>query len=211
MPRRLTADTGIDALTHSVEGYTSTWANDFSDGLCLQATRMVFSYLPRAVEYSAEDMEAREKMASAATIAGLGMSNSHIALAHGMGHSAGAIFQIPHGRITGLILPYTIEYATNGRAGRYLDLARIAGLSADDEAQAGPQLASAIRELMRRIGQPLSLQAAGVSREDFEANLAAVCDRAEMDAALITSRRIPDRSELQRLFRHAHEGQPVDS
>jgi acetaldehyde dehydrogenase/alcohol dehydrogenase len=210
MPRQLTADTGMDVLTHSVEGYSSTWANDFTDGLCLQATRLAFDYLPRAVEHGAADPEAREKMANAATIAGLGMGNSHIALAHAMGHGAGAIFHIPHGRITGLVLPYTIEYAANGGAGRYLELAKFVGLPAEDETQAGTCLASAIRDLMRRIGQPLSLQEAGVSRENFEANLGATCDRAEMDASLITTRRIPERAELERLFRYAYEGKSID-
>ena len=210
MPRQLTADTGMDVLTHSVEGYSSTWANDFTDGLCLQATRMAFDYLPRAVEHGAADPEAREKMANAATIAGLGMGNSHIALAHAMGHGAGAIFHLPHGRITGLALPYTIEYAANGGAGRYLELTKFVGLPVEDETQAGTCLASAIRDLMRRIGQPLSLQAAGVSRENFEANLGATCDRAEMDASLITTRRIPERAELERLFRYAYEGKSID-
>ena len=210
LPRQLTADTGIDVLTHSVEGYCNTWANDFCDGLCLQATRMVFEYLPRVVEHGVADMEAREKMANAAAIAGLGMGNSHIALAHAMGHAAGAIFGIPHGRITGLVLPFTIEYTTNVSAGRYLDLARMIGLPAQDEAQAGQQLAAAIRGLLTRIDQPVSIQAAGISPEDFEAKLADVCDRAEMDASIITSRRIPDRSAFEQLFRYAYAGQSID-
>ncbi len=210
LPRQVTADTGIDVLTHSVEGYTSTWANDFSDGLCLQATRMVFTYLPRAVEHGAADMEAREKMANAATIAGLGMGNSHIALAHALGHSAGALFHIPHGRITGLFLPYTIEYTANAGAGRYLDLAHILKLPATNETQAAASLAAAIRDLMRRIGQPLSLQAAGVARENFEANLEPLCDRAAMDVSLVTSRRVPGGEDLKRLFEYAYAGRPID-
>lgn len=210
MPRQLTADTGIDVLTHAVEAYAGTWANDFTDGLCLQAIRLVFTYLSRAVEHGAEDMEAREKMANAATIAGLGITNSHIALAHAMGHSAGAMFHIPHGRITGLFLPYTIEFTANAGVGRYEDLAHFLDLPGEDEVQAGQRLADAIRNLMRDVELPLDLQAAGVSQEDFEANLEAVCDRAEMDAGLVTSPRVPTREELEQLFRYAFEGRSVD-
>jgi alcohol dehydrogenase class IV len=210
LPRQLTADTGLDVLTHSIEGFSSTWANDFTDGLCLQATRLVFEYLPRAVEAGAADLEAREKMANAATIAGLGMGNSHIALAHAMGHGAGAIFNIPHGRVTGLMLPYTIEYTANGGVGRYLDLARMIGLAVEDERDAGLKLAAAIRDLMRRIDEPLSLREAGVAHAEFENRLGAIADRAEMDASMITSRRIPNRAELERLFRCAYDGTRVD-
>jgi alcohol dehydrogenase class IV len=210
LPRQITADTGIDVLTHTVEAYSSTWANDFTDGLALQATRMVFTYLPRAVEHGEADMEAREKMANAATLAGLAITNSHIALAHAMGHSAGAIFGIPHGRITGLFLPYTVEYTANGGVGRYLDLTHILGLPAADEREAGPVLARAIRELLACVGQPVDLQAAAVSRSQFQVNREAICDRAEMDASLITSRRVPSRAELEQLFQYAYDGRPVD-
>ncbi len=210
MPRALTADTGMDVLTHSIEGYAGTWANDFSDGLCLQATRLAFAYLPRAVAQGQADPEARERMANAATIAGLGMTNSHIALAHALGHAAGALFHLPHGRVTGLLLPYTVEYTAQGGAGRYLDLARVIGLPADTEAEAGPALAAALRDLLRRLGQPESLAACGVTRENLEAQLDALCDRAEMDASMVTARRIPDRGELGRLFVYAWEGRVID-
>ena len=210
LPRQITADTGLDVLTHAVEGYTSTWANDFTDGLCLQATRLVFDYLPRAVEHGAADAEAREKMANAATIAGLGMGNSHIALAHALGHGLGAWFEIPHGRITGLLLPYTLEFTANGRAGRYLDLARFIGLRVANEVEGGLQLAAAIRNLIQQIGEPVCIAEAGLERETFMTNLAAVCDRAEMDASLVTSRRIPERTEIERLFEYAYEGRTID-
>ncbi len=210
LPRDITAATGMDVLTHAVEGYSSTWANDFTDGLCLQATRMVFEYLPRAVERGAEDREAREKMANAASIAGLGFGNSMAALAHAMGHSAGAVFHIHHGRVVGLFLPYTIEYTTNGGVGRYRDLALFLGLPAPSEEEAGRHLADAVRELARRIGEPLSLEQAGVPREEFERALDRICDLAEADPTIVTARRIPTREELQRLFRYAYAGTPVD-
>ncbi len=210
LPAGMTAATGMDVLTHAVEGFTCTWANDFTDGLCLQAARMVFATLPRAVEAGAEDPEAREKMANAATIAGLGFGNSMASLAHAMGHSAGALFHLHHGRVVGLLLPYTIEFVAIGGKGRYAELARFLDLPAQDEQQAGFALADAIRRLAERIGEPLSLRDAGVSTQDFENQLERLCDLAEMDPTVITGFRVPSREELARLFRYAYEGKRVD-
>lgn len=210
MPAQLTADTGIDALTHAIEGYTSTFANDFSDALCLHAARLVFEYLPRAYRYGADDLQAREKMANAATLAALGMGNSHIALAHGMGHSLGTVFGLPHGRVTGTCLPYTVEFTANGGDGRYLGLALGLGLPAADEVQAAVSIAAALRDLLRAVEQPLSLRDVGISRQDFDAHLESLCDCMEMDSALATSRRFPYREQSMRLFEYAYLGLPVD-
>ncbi len=210
LPSSLTAATGMDVLTHAVEGYSSTWANDFTDGLCLQAARMVFEYLPRAVEKGASDPEAREKMANAATIAGLGFGNSMAALAHAMGHSAGAVLHIHHGRVVGLLLPYTIEFVANQGVGRYADLARWLELPASNEQEAAASLARAIRDLARRIGEPLSLQDAGVDEAVFRSHLERLCDLTEADPTIVTSRRIPDRGELCRLFEYVYAGRPID-
>ena len=210
MPPQLTAETGLDALTHAVEGYANSLYNDYSDALCLHAARLVFAYLPRAVAHGQQDMEAREKMANAATLAGLGIGNSHSALAHALGHSAGALFKIPHGRVASLFLPYTIEFTAAGGAGRYLQLAQAVGLAVETEAQAGVALADAIRGLLTRLGQPTDLAAAGVSRPDFEAQLSDLCDRAEIDPALATCLRFPYRPDLERLYRYAFDGARVD-
>ncbi|RMG91917.1 MAG: iron-containing alcohol dehydrogenase [Chloroflexi bacterium] len=211
LPRQITADTGIDVLTHAIEAYTCNWANDFTDGLCLQAARMVFTYLPRAVASGAADMEAREKMANAATIAGMTLGNSQVALAHALGHSAGAIFkEIPHGRITAIFLPLTIEYIGNGNNGRYLDIARAIGIPAEDEATAATLLAQAVRNLLREIGQPTNLHEAGVDKQAFEDALPLMCEHVEVDANTIMSPRIPDMTEIEQLFRYAYHGQTVD-
>lgn len=210
MPPQVTADTGIDVLTHAVEGYASTWANNFSDGICLQAAELVFTYLPRAYQHGANDMQAREKMANAATLGGLGITNSHIALAHALGHSAGALFGIPHGRITGLLLPYTVEYTAFGGAGRYLGLTRALGIPAADEKDAGLKLGAAIRELLASLGQPVAISQTAITATDLENNLEALCDRVEMDVALITSLRIPQRDDIIRLYRYAFDGKVID-
>ena len=211
LPPQITADTGMDVLTHAVEGYTSTWHNDFADGLCLQAIRLVFDYLPRAYRDGALDEEAREKMHNAATIAGLGFGNSMAAMAHGLGHSLGALLPIPHGRAVGLCLPYTIEFVARGEeASRYAEIARFLGLPAGDEVEASTALATAIRDLARRIGQPTSLQEEGISREQFEANLSALVTNALCDGSMVVSPRCPDDVEAERIFQCIFEGCSID-
>jgi alcohol dehydrogenase class IV len=211
LPRQLTADTGIDVLVHAIEAYTSNWANDFTDGLCLQAAQMVFTYLRRAVSYGAENMAAREKMANAAAIAGMVLGNSQVALAHALGHSAGAIFtSIPHGRITAIFLPGAIEFVANGGMGRYRGLAFALGLPAADERQAATSLAKAVRDLMRDIGNPLSLQEAGVTIDEFEAALPLMAEHVAVDSNTLMCCRLPSEDEVARLLRYAYEGRPVD-
>jgi len=212
LPPRLTADTGLDALTHAIEGYTSSWANDFCDGPCLKAVELVFKYLPRAYANS-NDAEAREKMHNAATLAGLGFGNSMVALAHSMGHALGGVFHTPHGRAVGLFLPYSIEFIARGPTSaptRYGEIARFLGLPAETEAQGAASLVAAIRDLMRQVEQPLTLQELGLSREELEANLEKLVDNAELDVYTVTSLRVPTREEIARLYRYAYEGKAVD-
>ncbi len=209
LPPQITADTGLDALTHAIEGYTVTWHNDFCDGLCLMAIKLVFDYLPRAVADGA-DREAREKMHNAASIAGLGFGNSLAAMAHAMGHSLGAVFHIPHGRCVGVVLPYTIEFIGDMAADRFADIARFIGSDVASSERAPQLLAGAIRDLSRAIKQPLSLQEMGIQAEQFEAALPKLVENAECDACLMVSPRIPESAELERLYRYVFEGKPVD-
>ena len=211
LPAFITADTGIDVLSHAIEAYSCGWANDFTDGLCLQAARMVFTYLPRAVANGPNDEEAREKMANAASIAGITLGNSQVALAHALGHSAGALFKtIPHGRITAIFLPYTIEFVANGGVGRYVDLAAMIGQPASDEAEAAQKLASATRSLMRQLNLPTTLQEAGITPDQLETQLETLCEHVVIDTNTLMSRRIPDTDEVERLFQYAYDGRSVD-
>jgi alcohol dehydrogenase class IV len=211
LPRQITGDTGMDALTHAIEGYTSQWHNDFADGLCLKAAQLVLDYLPAAVEQGAGDPEAREKMHNAATIAGLGFGNSMAALAHGLGHSLGSVCGVPHGQAVGLFLPYTIEYTARGDAPtRYAEIARFLGLPASDEAEGAASLAAAIRDLARRIGQPTTLREAGLSSEQFEVCLPKLVGNANSDSATLIGLRIPDETEIEHVCRYALEGKSID-
>jgi alcohol dehydrogenase class IV len=207
LPPQIAADTGMDALTHAIEGYTSSWANDFCDGLCLKAIQLVFDYLPRMVA-DEQDTKAREKMHNAATIAGLGFGNSMGALAHAMGHPLSPLFGIPHGRAVGLFLPYTIEFTAQEVPGRYAEIARFLGLNAASDVEGAARLVEAVRDLSGRINQPMSVKELGIPPEDFEAALQKMIEDGENDT--VTSARIPDREELARLFRYAYEGRSVD-
>jgi len=209
LPPRLTADTGVDALTHAVEGYTSKWRNDFSDGLCLQAVRLIFRYLPRAYT-DGKDREAREHMHNAATIAGLGFINSLTGLAHGLGHPLGAVFKVPHGRAVGLLLPYTIEFTATAVGERYADLAAAAGLGTVSAEEAGYRLAEAVRDLLQQLEQPTTLQALDIDAQALETHLPKLVADAEKDPETVTSPRIPDDTEIERLYRYALEGRRVD-
>lgn len=210
LPPRLTADTGMDALSHAVEGYVSTWHNPFSDALCLQAARMIFAYLPRAYQHGAEDPEARAQMHLAATMAGVGFGNAMVGLAHSLGHALGARFDLPHGRAVGLFLPYVIEFNARSAAGRYADLARAIGLEAPDGAEAAFRLARAVLDLLDRLEQPQTIAACGIPRDDFEADLSTLVEYALEDPSTLTNPRAPTREEVEHLFMYAFEGRPVD-
>jgi len=211
LPAQITADTGMDALVHAIEGYTTNWANDFADGLCLKAIQLVFDYLPRAYENGSEDSEAREKLHNAATIAGLGFGNASAAMAHGLGHSMGALLPIPHGRAVGLCLPYTIEFTIRGwQPTRYAEIARFLGLPARDEAEGASSLTKAIRDLAQRIDQPTSLQEAGISLEALEANMPKLVENATNDSAMAISLRFPEDEEVEQVLYYIYEGKSVD-
>ncbi|MBN1315064.1 MAG: iron-containing alcohol dehydrogenase, partial [Anaerolineales bacterium] len=209
LPQYLTADTALDALTHAVEGYTCTWHTDLTDGLCIHAVKMVFEYLPRIMQDSTDGV-ARERLHNAATIAGLGFGNSLASMAHAMGHALGAVFHTPHGRAVGLILPYTIEFMAPEAHGCFAELARAAGLSESEGEAAARDLATAIRDLIKRVGNPTGIHQLGINRTDYEAALEKLVETAFNDASILTAARSPSYDELEQLFRYAYEDKVVD-
>lgn len=209
LPPALTADTGLDALTHAIEGYTSTWRNDFSDGLCLKAIQLIFEYLPRAF-LDGSDQEAREHMHNAAAIAGLGFGNSMTGLAHAMGHALGARLHTPHGRAVGLFLPYTMAFIANGGDSRYEDLDCFLRLSGGDDHASAATLIAAIGQLQQLLGQPATLSALPLTRKVFDEQLPHLVANAESDTDLVASPRVPDHDQLRRLFEYAFDGRQVD-
>lgn len=209
MPPEITADTGMDALTHAVEGYTCAWKNDFSDGLCMKAMQIVFQYLGRAVK-DGNDIEARERMHNAACIAGIGFINSLSSVAHAAGHSLGAVFHIPHGRAVGLLLPYTIEFIGASRDDLWAEIAHFLKLEIAGGRQAAGVLAGAIRDLAMSIGEPLSIQQLGLQPDELDSAMQKLVDNTMADGSLIVSARVPSEEETEKIFRYAYEGKPVD-
>jgi len=209
MPPRLTADTGLDALTHAVEGYTGTWHTDLTDGLCVSAARLILRYLPRAV-HDGTDRRARERMHNAATCAGLGFGNSMASMAHAMGHVLGAAFHVPHGRAVALFLPYTIEFAAHEAPERFAELAALLGCSRAEGEKGAQALARCIRDLCREVGNPTSVAEAGIERQAYETRLQKLVDDAFNDTQMVTAARPASYDELNRLFLYAYEGRPVD-
>lgn len=211
MPPQITADTGLDALTHAVEGFACTWHNDFTDGLCLKAAQMVFQYLPRAYR-DGDDVEARTAMHNAACIAGLGFGNAMASLAHGMGHALGAVRHVPHGRAVSLFLPYTIEYFARGDEGstRYAELARFLDLPHTTELEAATSLARAIRDLQAGLNEPRTLAECGLDRATLDREMDLLVANAGNDNQTVTSPRMPSDEEMRRLFEYTFDGRPID-
>jgi len=208
MPPEITADT-MDALTHAVEGYTCTWKNDFTDGLCIKAIQIVFQYLSRVVK-DGNDMEAREKMHNAGCIAGIGFINALSSMAHAAGHSLGAIFHTPHGRAAGLFLPYTIEFIGEAREELWAEIAHAIKLEVPKGTKAATVLAQAIRGLAREINQPLSIKETGIPLDSFNKVMEKLIDNVMADGSLIVSPRIPSVAETERFFGYVYEGKSID-
>ncbi|MHA2602478.1 MAG: iron-containing alcohol dehydrogenase [Candidatus Thorarchaeota archaeon SMTZ1-83] len=212
LPKTLTAYTGMDALTHAVEAYVSSWKNDFSDACAMKAVQIVFEWLPKAIE-SPHDLEVRGKLLVAANLAGMAFSNSQVALGHSLGHSMGAVLRLQHGLAVGLALPNTIEFNTNESdeaAKNYAELARLLGVTLKNPVRAAREFAKMVRKLMEKVGCPTSLKAAGVKKKDFKANLDKLVEFSMMDAAITMNPRNFESSTLRKIFEYMYDGTPID-
>jgi alcohol dehydrogenase class IV len=194
MPKSLTASTGLDVLGHALDGYTARQQTDFSDGLCLQAMKLAFEWLPKACA-DGDDLTAREKMQNAATIAGLGFGNSNTSLCHALAHSLGATFSIPHGRSVGIALPYSLEYIASNPViegapdpvARLSTAARFVGIKAESDKEAIKKLVQKLRDLARETGEPLSLKEAGITEQQMKDNLDALVALASQDVNMYST------------------------
>jgi alcohol dehydrogenase class IV len=213
MSKELTASTGIDVLGHAVDGFTSRQRTDFSDGLCLQALKMTFEWLPRVCQDSG-DPEAREKMQNAATIAGLGFGNSNTGLSHALAHSAGARFHIPHGRAVGIALPCSLAYLTTAPphpkaldpVERLAVAARFIGVEAESDRGAALKLIEEVRVLESGIGEPMSLEAAGITHQEMENAMDDLVRLAGSDPNMYTTPCACTEADLRQLFMVMWEG-----
>lgn len=170
LPRSLTAATGMDALTHAIEGYITKGAWAMSDMFEIEAIRMIARHLPVAVEHPT-DVEARDGMAVAQYIAGMAFSNVGLGLVHGMAHPMGSLFDVPHGVANALLLPTVMEYNMPACLDKYPEIARAMGVNTDgmSREEASQAACSAVKELAVRVGIPQHLSELGITKDDIPA------------------------------------------
>jgi len=212
MPPQITADTGMDVLTHAIEGYVSTWGTSITDGPGLIAMRKVFEYLPKTYK-NGNDLEARKEMQNAAVLGGMSFGNSMAGLGHSTGHALGAIFHLPHGRTVGLFLPYTMEYLINGSeetTAKYAEIARYCSVASGSDKECAKALVAKVRALAKEIGQPLSVKDCGIDKARYDGAISGLIDRALNEVMTMTVTRVPGEEDLGKIFRYAYEGKGID-
>ena len=215
LPGNITADTGMDVLTHAIEAYVSTKATDFSDALAEKAIKLVFEYLPKAYK-NGQDVEAREKMHAASTLAGMAFNTASLGINHSLAHAAGAKFHVPHGRLNSILMPHVIQYNAgiefNNRnrqatdktvASRYQDIAKLLGCSASSPVSGVRQLVEAIKKLQRKLEMPTSLREYGVKADAFAQYKVEISEAALHDGCTPTNPRIPTAEELLKVLEKA--------
>lgn len=223
LPAQVTADSGMDVLTHACEAYVSVMATDYTDALALKAVQMVFEYLPRAVHYGAKDEEAREKMHNASTMAGMAFANAYLGMCHSMAHKIGAEFHTVHGRTCGTLLPYVIRY--NGtkpeKPGlwpkyqyynadeRYCQLAHAIGLKFNTVQEGVEKFAKAVHDLGVEVGMAMNFKSQNVDKKEWEENLEKLAYLSYEDQCSPANPRVPMIKDMIELMRAAYEGTEI--
>ena len=227
MPKSLTAFGGIDALTHAVEAYVSVLASEYTNGMALEAIRLIFKYLPSAYNNGAKDPKAREKMHYAATMAGMAFANSFLGICHSIAHQLGATFHIPHGLANALMISHVIRYnATDApfkqatfsqykypnAKWRYARIADYLDLGGDNEQEKVDLLIAAIEDLKQQVGIPGAIKdATTVSEQEFMAKAEDVAEQAFDDQCTGSNPRYPLIKDLKQLLIDAYRGDLVMS
>lgn len=209
MPQKLTAHTGMDALTHAIEAYVSTLNSPFTDPLALKAISMVKEYLEKSY---AQDMEAREQMHYAQCLAGMAFSNALLGIVHSMAHKTGAAFRtghIPHGCANAIYLPYVIQYNAVACKERYADVARTMGLTGTDD-ELVDKLCDKIQAMNRSMNIPLTLQEFGIQEEEFKEKVSKIAELAVSDACTGSNPRKITPEVMEKLFICTYYGKKVD-
>ncbi|MGI9102691.1 MAG: bifunctional acetaldehyde-CoA/alcohol dehydrogenase [Terriglobales bacterium] len=222
MPKGLTADTGIDCLTHALEAGVSIYASPYTDANAMQAIRLVFKYLPIAFEHP-QDEEARSMMHNAACIAAIAFSNASVGVNHALAHSFGARFRVSHGRANALMLPHVIAYnasvptkfmpSPNQRAyvahKKYATIADLLGLGGSTIDDKVKNLISATEHLLDRLAIPRSIAELGISKEEFEQAIPGLVEVAFDDPSWRSNPRMPLVNEIAELFWSAYRGRGI--
>ncbi len=220
-PKGLTSASGIDALVHSIEAYVSMMATDFTDGLAIEAIKTIFEYLPRAYEEGANDPIAREKMANAATMAGMAFANAFLGICHSMGHKLGAYHHLPHGVTVGLVLDEVMrfnaeevptkmgtfpQYEYPHSLRRYAEIADSLNLGGNTDQEKLERLINKIDELKERVGFKKTIKDYGISEEDFLSTLDEMSEKAFDDQCTGANPRYPLISEIKEIYLKTYYG-----
>ncbi|MCG7319176.1 MULTISPECIES: bifunctional acetaldehyde-CoA/alcohol dehydrogenase [Brevibacillus] len=219
VPKVITADTGMDVLTHAMEAYVSVMANDFTDGLALKAIQLIFEYLPRAYKDGGDEV-ARQKVHNASCIAGMAFANAFLGINHSLAHKLGAEFHIAHGRSNAILMPHVIRFnatVPNKFASfpryekfiaheRYAEIARLLGLPAKTTEEGVESLIQAVVTLGKSLDIPMSIEANGVSKEAFEKEVDRLAVLAFEDQCTTANPKMPLVTELAEIYRNTFKG-----
>lgn len=220
-PKGLTSASGIDAVTHALEAYASMMATEYTDGLAKESLKNIFEYLPRAYDNGANDPEAREKMANAATMAGMAFANAFLGVCHSMAHKLGAFHHLPHGVANALMINIVLrfnaaevptkmgtfpQYDHPHTLRRYAEVAESLGLKGKDDQESLDNLIRAIDELKEKIGIKKTIKDYGVDEKDFLARLDEMVEQAFDDQCTGANPRLPLMSEIKDMYLEAYYG-----
>ena len=220
-PKGLTSASGADALVHAIEAYASMMATEFTDGLAIEAIKTIFEYLPRAYENGANDPEAREKMANAATMAGMAFANAFLGICHSMGHKLGAYHHLPHGITVSLVLDEVMrfnsaevpnkmgtfpQYDHPHTLRRYAEIAEALNIGGSNDYEKMENLISKIDELKEKIGIKKTIREYGIEEQDFLATLDEMSEKAFDDQCTGANPRYPLISEIKDIYLKVYYG-----
>ncbi len=222
LPKSITADTGMDVLTHALEAYVSNMASDYTDGLAEKAVELVFQYLEQAYDDGTNKV-AREKMHNASTIAGMAFTNAFLGVNHSMAHKIGAEFHLPHGRINAILLPYVVRYNATKPTKfvsfpkyeyfiadkKYSEIAKKAGLKAKTVEEGISSLIEKIKEMNEHMNIPKSFKEAGIDEQEFLSKVDMLADRAFEDQCTTANPRVPLVSEIKQILLDSYYGKEV--
>lgn len=207
MPAKLTAHTGMDALTHAIEAYVAGLRSVFSDPLAMKAIVMVKEYLVKSYN---GDKEARGQMHLAQCLAGMAFSNALLGITHSMAHKTGAVFHIPHGCANSIFLPYVIQYNAKSCGERYATIAKNLGLAGENQDELVKALIEMIREMNKTMNIPLNLKEYGITEEEFKENVKYISHNSVLDACTGSNPREIDDETMEKLFTCTYYGEDID-
>jgi acetaldehyde dehydrogenase/alcohol dehydrogenase len=208
MPKSVTSNSGFDALTHAIESYNCKMASEFTKALAVRSIQLIFKYLPIAY-LDGDNKEAREKMHLAATLSGLAIGNSAVALTHSM-DQIGPIFNIPHGRVLATLLPYIIQYNSKVSENEYAEIAQCIGIKSRNNRDSVNELIKGIKNLAKQLAMPITISELGINKEDLEGKIDLMISEVSKAFATQQNPRIPTSEEIRKIFAYAYDGVEID-